>query len=104
MNSFSHISCKALNTELEKWTIVDIRDPQSYALAHVEGAMPLNNENIATFLENVEKDTPVAVMCYHGVSSQQAAEYLISQGLENVASVDGGFEHWRQHFPSVGGE
>jgi thiosulfate sulfurtransferase len=42
---------------------------------------------------------PVIVCCYHGVSSQQAAQFLIHQGFENVYSMDGGFEAWRKELP-----
>ena len=102
MNTFSHISCETLNQDRSEWKVVDIRDPQSYSLSHVEGATQLNNDTLNTFMAETEKTQPVAVMCYHGISSQQAAAFLVAQGYENVASVDGGFEHWRQHFPVVG--
>lgn len=102
MKNFSHISCETLNQERDNWKVVDIRDPQSYAISHVEGATQLNNDTISGFLAETDNAQPVAVMCYHGISSQQAAEFLVAQGLENVASVDGGFEYWRQRFPVVG--
>ncbi len=35
-------------------------------------------------------------MCYHGISSQGAAQYLVNQGFEEVYSVDGGFEAWHR--------
>ena len=40
-------------------------------------------------------DTPVLVYCYHGISSQNAAAFLIERGFETVYSLDGGFEAWR---------
>jgi thiosulfate sulfurtransferase len=101
---FSHLSCEQLFNEKDNWTLVDIRDPQSYAMSHVEGAIALNNENIGDFINETLPTQPVAVMCYHGHSSQQAAEYIASQGVETVASVDGGFEYWRQHFPVTGAQ
>ncbi len=47
-------------------------------------------------MADVEFDTPVIVCCYHGISSQQAAQFLIHQGFEEVYSLDGGFEAWRK--------
>lgn len=38
-------------------------------------------------------------MCYHGISSRGAAQFLIGQGFESVYSVDGGFEAWSKTFP-----
>lgn len=47
-------------------------------------------------MEQAEFDQPVLVMCYHGISSQGAAQYLVNQGFEEVYSVDGGFEAWHR--------
>ena len=101
MANFQHISCEQLNEERTKWILVDIRDEQSFNQAHVEGALSLNNDNVPQFLQQIDSEQPVAVMCYHGISSQQAADFLFQQGIVTVASVDGGFEHWRQHYDSV---
>lgn len=75
--------------------IVDVRDIQSYQTSHIEGACHLDNNSIEHFLTATEKQIPVIVYCYHGNSSQQAAQYLVQQGFENVSSMDGGFEAWR---------
>jgi thiosulfate sulfurtransferase len=75
--------------------IVDVRDAQSYQQAHIDGACHLDNNTIEPFLTATEKHMPVIVYCYHGNSSQQAAQYLVQQGFENVSSMDGGFEAWR---------
>ena len=48
------------------------------------------------FMDEVEFEQAILVMCYHGISSQGAAQYLINQGYEQVYSVDGGFEAWQR--------
>ncbi|WP_334030267.1 thiosulfate sulfurtransferase GlpE [Alteromonas sp. P256] len=95
MSTFSHISVQDVANFSGTVSIVDIRDPQSYANGHMPNAAPLNNDNFATFVEQTPKDTPVVVVCYHGVSSQQAAQVIAQQGFETVYSMDGGFEAWR---------
>ncbi|WP_269518713.1 thiosulfate sulfurtransferase GlpE [Alteromonas sp. BMJM2] len=95
MTTFSHISVQDVADFSGTVSIVDIRDPQSYANGHMPNAAPLNNDNFATFVEQTPKDTPVVVVCYHGVSSQQAAQVIAQQGFETVYSMDGGFEAWR---------
>ncbi|CAM3154403.1 thiosulfate sulfurtransferase GlpE [Vibrio rarus] len=80
--------------------LVDIRDIQAFTLAHPVDAFHLTNESIVEFMNLAEFDEPVLVMCYHGISSVGAAQYLINQGFEQVYSVDGGFEAWqRQQLP-----
>ena len=96
MTTFSNISVQDVASFEGEVTIVDIRDPQSFANGHMPNAAPLNNDNFAAFVEQAPKNTPVVVVCYHGVSSQQAAQVIAQQGFETVYSMDGGFEAWRQ--------
>lgn len=95
MTAFSHISVQDVASLTGNVAIVDIRDPQSYANGHMPDATQLNNDNFAAFVQQTPKDTPVVVVCYHGVSSQQAAQVIAEQGFNSVYSMDGGFEAWR---------
>lgn len=101
MTTFSHISVQDVASFQGDVAIVDIRDPQSFVSGHMPNAAQLNNENFAAFVENTPKDKPVVVVCYHGVSSQQAAQVIAQQGFEDVYSMDGGFEAWRLAQPVV---
>ena len=74
--------------------LVDVRDAGSFAVSHAESAMRLSNETLASFINDVDFDIPVLVMCYHGYSSQGAAQYLVSQGYEEVYNITGGFSAW----------
>ncbi len=98
MDQFQHIDVAGAQTLIEQKNakLVDIRDPQSFATAHAKTAFHLTNDSIVSFMEQAEFDEPVLVMCYHGVSSQGAAQYLVNQGFEQVYSVDGGFEAWHR--------
>ncbi|GAB3392819.1 thiosulfate sulfurtransferase GlpE [Azotobacter armeniacus] len=80
--------------------VVDIRDPQSYALSHIAGARHLDNHSLADFMAQADFEQPLIVACYHGNSSQGAAAYLAQQGFAEVYSLDGGFELWRATFPN----
>lgn len=97
MKSFQHISVADARQRMTNGEIavVDIRDPASYNQGHIEGAVRLDNNSISHFLEATHKDQPVVVYCYHGNSSQNAAQFLAEQGFEEVYSMDGGYEAWR---------
>jgi thiosulfate sulfurtransferase len=101
MEQFAHINTQQTQQKLLEGNIriVDIRDEQSFANGHIEGAVHLTNGSLQGFMAETEFDVPVIVCCYHGVSSQQAAQFLIHQGFENVYSMDGGFEAWRKELP-----
>jgi thiosulfate sulfurtransferase len=99
MADFKFINANDAVTRLADMAIVDIRDPQSYAMGHIPGALRLDNSNVATFIGDTQTDKPVLVVCYHGNSSQGAAQYLAEQGFQEVYSLNGGFEFWRAQFP-----
>lgn len=80
--------------ENEEATLADIRDSRRYAYSHAQDAFHLTNENYGRFLDEVDYDEPVIIMCYHGVSSRNTAQFLVEQGFENVYSVKGGFDGW----------
>lgn len=98
MEQFQHIDVQGAKALLDQGEakLVDIRDPQSFAVAHPESAYHLTNDSIVQLMNEVEFDQPILVMCYHGISSQGAAQYLVNQGFEQVYSVDGGFEAWHR--------
>lgn len=106
MAQFLHIQADAASKMLagDQATLVDIRDIQSFNAAHIQGAMHLSNESLNGFMQETVKDRPLIVCCYHGISSQQAAQFLVQQGFNEVYSLDGGFEGWRQNWPFVSGD
>ncbi|CBJ79293.1 thiosulfate:cyanide sulfurtransferase (rhodanese) [Xenorhabdus bovienii str. Jollieti] len=81
--------------------MVDIRDPQSFRAGHTTGAFHLTNETLNNLLQETDFDQPVMVMCYHGHSSQGAAQYLVNMGFETVYSVNGGFDVWQRSYPEA---
>ncbi len=100
MQQFQHISPEQTKDRLSKGEIkvVDIRDDQSFELGRIPSAFHLSNGSMTQFVNEHDFYTPVVVCCYHGISSQQAAQYLIHQGFEDVYSMDGGFEAWRANY------
>ncbi|MCV2886171.1 thiosulfate sulfurtransferase GlpE [Aestuariibacter sp. AA17] len=106
MEQFQHISPENAFSMLSEGNaaIVDIRDEQSFQQGRIKDAFHLTNGSLQQFTDANEFDTPVIVCCYHGISSQQAAQFLIHQGFEAVYSLDGGFEQWRKLYPFISGE
>lgn len=98
MEDFKEISVEEAGKKFNtgQALFVDVRDPASFQAAHVPGALLLNDANIQDFVTKTDKKKPVVVYCYHGHTSQGAAAYLMDQGFEEVYSVIGGFESWRQ--------
>ncbi len=102
MDHFECINVEEAHQKMHQGTavLVDIRDPQSFAMGHTPGAFHLTNDTLGAFMRDNDFETPVMVMCYHGNSSKGAAQYLLQQGYDAVYSVDGGFDAWHRHFPA----
>ena len=99
--SFKHMQVSDLHEVLNDKThvVVDIRDAASFSNGRIIDALHLTNENLADFLRDADPDAPVVVCCYHGHSSQQAAQFLVSQDFTQVYSLDGGFTQWQLQHP-----
>ena len=101
--SVKQISPKELKVLLDggKAKVFDVRTPKERAIASIAGSTLLDDEVLAQ-LEQLAKDTPIALFCHHGGRSQAAAEHLLRQGFRNVHNVSGGIEAWsRDVDPSV---
>lgn len=103
MSTFQRISCQQAHQLLanQACQIVDIRDAMSYRMGHASGAEALDNSTLPDFLARADRSLPTLVFCYHGNSSQGAAQFLAEQQFSEVYSVDGGFEAWRSQFPHL---
>jgi len=101
MSNFKTISAAEAKALLERGNtqLIDIRDAASFEQAHIAGAVRVGNDNIDDFIKTGDKSQPLIVCCYHGISSQHAAQFLAAQGFADVYSLSGGFEHWRGEFP-----
>jgi len=95
--TFMHLQVSELAQVLNdnSHVVVDIRDANTFANGRITGAIHLTNESLADFLREADPDVPVVVCCYHGHSSQQAAQFLVSQDFTQVYSLDGGFSQWQ---------
>lgn len=88
-----------LQTEQTKHPIVlDVREPGELITASVLAkdfeliAIPMGE--IATRIQELPADRPIACLCHHGRRSQQVANYLIEQGFTKVVNVAGGINAW----------
>ncbi len=98
--NFKRINCQQARELMAETNnqvqVVDIRDEESFAQGHIDGAFHLHNSNVQDFLQDADMGKPLLVVCYHGNMSQSAAAYFAEQGFEQAYSLDGGFEAWRE--------
>jgi hydroxyacylglutathione hydrolase len=76
-------------------TLLDVREPEEYEHGYVPGAINLPQADLASRLDELPHDSPLALICRSGARSLRAAQFLRQVGLEQVTSVRGGMEAWR---------
>jgi hydroxyacylglutathione hydrolase len=75
--------------------LLDVREPDEYALGHVPGAVNLPQAELASRLDEVPRDRPVQVICQGGYRSLRSAQFLAQSGYRAVVSVQGGTAAWQ---------
>ena len=95
MSEFGFIDSDQLMLSIERYMVLDIRDRQSFDSGHISGAIHINSDNVNNFIDENDLSTPIVVCCYHGNSSQRAAQFLTNRGFKNVYSLNGGYEQWK---------
>lgn len=80
----------------EELLLVDVREPQEYAIASIEGALLVPLGALASRLDELAawKDRPIVVHCHHGGRSARAVELLAQRGFTRVENLKGGIDAW----------
>jgi phage shock protein E len=79
--------------------LVDVRTPEEYAARHIEGAVNVPVDDVASHPEQIRKLTggdvhkPIVVYCGSGKRAGRAKEALVSQGHDRVTNL-GGIDDW----------
>ena len=77
--------------------LIDVREPEEFALAKVEGSQLIPMQTVPAQLQKLEgmaDEKTLLVLCHHGVRSLQVVAWLRRQGIEDCYSVAGGIDRW----------
>ena len=82
----------------KKVTIIDVRTPEEYGLAHIDGAKNINigSSDFESKLKALDKEQPVLVHCASGGRSTKSLETFKKLGFANVIHLDGGFAAYQE--------
>jgi len=97
------LSAPELKSMLDRREIIlfDVRPENERAVASIAVARPLDAAG-QEYLLGLDRGTPIAFHCHHGIRSQAAAQQLLREGFRNVYNLKGGIDAWSQSIdPSV---
>jgi rhodanese-related sulfurtransferase len=75
-------------------TIIDVREPDEYAFARIEGAVLKPLGEIYQWAGELDKGREYVLQCHTGARSYQAAYLLDRLGFKQVANLVGGIDEW----------
>jgi rhodanese-related sulfurtransferase len=74
--------------------VVDVREPEEYELARVEGARLLPLSLFNEWAPSLDRSRETVFMCHHGVRSAQVCAFLSRQGFDKLHNLAGGIDRW----------
>lgn len=79
------------------YIMLDIREPDEVAQGVIPGSVGVVRGNLEAQIENriPDKSSNIVILCAGGVRSAFGARSLGELGYENVKSMDGGFNKWK---------
>src|SRR5215475_356723 len=77
--------------------VLDVREPDEYEQGAIPGAVHIPRGTLESTVENriTDKSAPVIIHCASGIRSAFAAKTLGDMGYEDVVSMVGGFNKWK---------
>ncbi len=94
------ISAAQLEQYLEerRWIfLVDLRDRESYAQGHIQGAVNIPDEELWERLSELPRNQLIVLYCYRGPRGMLAARQLARYGYQ-AADICGGIEAYRGRY------
>ena len=74
--------------------LLDVREPFELEIAAVPCARHVPMREVPIRVAELERVVPLVIMCHVGGRSLQVAQFLISNGFDNVFNLKGGIDAW----------
>ena len=102
--TYGNLTTQEVKQKLDRgdtFRLIDVREPNEHAIAHIEGAELLPLSQAADWIATLPRDAEIVFFCHVGGRSQQIASYLARQhGFTNVANMLGGIDDWSARIDS----
>lgn len=78
-----------------KVTILDVRSPDEFKAGHLKQSKNIPLDQLGTRVGELDKSSPVLVICGVGARAARGAAQLKRAGFDNVYVLGGGFAEWQ---------
>lgn len=93
VSSVSEISPDELYSHIDRWTVIDVREPYEWQSGTIKNSIKIPMNEIPNRLSEFNRSDKYAVICAHGNRSEVIALFLADKGLQS-ATVAGGINRW----------
>jgi rhodanese-related sulfurtransferase len=76
--------------------LLDVREPQELDVAKVREAIHIPMREVPERLHELDPTKPLVVMCHSGGRSRRVAEFLSTNGFEEIYNLAGGIDAWSE--------
>ena len=97
----AHISTDTLQSWLDKspqrepLLLFDVREPEEYAVSHLQGAQPVPSKDEALkALQGAPSDQRIVLYCSVGYRSSELAQFLMKRGYTEIYNLEGSIFAW----------
>ena len=74
--------------------LIDVREPDEYALANIPGSRLIPLATLPAVLPELDKNQEILIHCKAGGRSARAVQTLLDAGFTNVTNIAGGMDAW----------
>lgn len=96
MKTLTVSELKALRSSGDVHHLLDVRQPDEWAVCSIEGAQLIPLGELPARVEELPRDKRLIIHCKAGGRSARAVAWLMEQGFEDVWNVEGGMDAWLQ--------
>lgn len=78
----------------EAVTLIDVREPEEFELARIEGTRLLPLSRFNEWSGELKPDEEIVFICHHGMRSAQVCMVLAREGFKHLRNLEGGIDRW----------
>ena len=85
---------KARLDRSDKFRLIDVREPDEWAIARLPAAELMPMSQFQQHAEELDATEDIVVYCHHGVRSGRVQDFLKAKGFTDVKNLTGGIDAW----------
>ncbi|PWL31500.1 MAG: hypothetical protein DCO96_04680 [Fluviicola sp. XM-24bin1] len=85
---------KSLFDNNTEFTLLDVREDFELEICSFDNALHIPMRQIASRLDEIPTNSPVIVVCHHGMRSSNVIGFLEQHGYDNLSNLEGGIHAW----------